>query len=72
VKGIVSLMLCGLASCSPTPRDASWFAANPDAATAVLAACAAGAGGQECETARTGLNRSKSQARLQRYRRGGR
>jgi hypothetical protein len=72
VRRVICLVLGGLASCSPAPRDANWFAANPDAATAILATCAAGAGGHECENARSGLNRSKAQARLQRYRRGGR
>lgn len=69
IRTAVLLALC-LAACNPTPRDASWFESNPDAAKQVVARCTAGARESECENARTALNRIKANARMERYRQG--
>lgn len=67
--GIV-VAFAALASCSPAPRDDSWFEAHPEVAEELVAACAAGARSNECDSARSGLSRAQATARMERYRKG--
>ena len=62
----VALSLVG---CGATDRTAEDFAADPDAAEAVVAACDAGRAERECEAARQGLAEARRQARMRVYER---
>ena len=70
MRPVLVVLMLGLAGCSPQPRDASWFEANPVEAKKVADACTAGARSNECENARTGLSRVKANDRMERYRKG--
>ena len=65
-----SIAIALLSACSPAPRDAAWFEANPQVAERVVEGCHAGDRSLECENARRGLSKARSKARLERYRRG--
>lgn len=56
-----------LAACAPEPRDAAAFADDPATAERVLADCAAGRSGSECEAAREGLAEARRRARMAAY-----
>ena len=60
--------LAVLAACSPSPRGAGYFKADPDEASQVLADCTAGTHrGAECENARTAEAQIESDRRLNLY-----
>jgi hypothetical protein len=62
------LAFIGVAACSPQPRGASFFAAHPDAAKAVVAGCRSGAHrGRECENAEAGLASAARDARMREF-----
>lgn len=68
-RGLSGLFLLALASCTAEPRSAEYFERHPDAATRLLAQCAAGArGGDECENAQQGLQAIEREARMEAYR----
>lgn len=66
-----AVLLAGLVlgACSPPPRTAEAFAADPAAARAVVAACDAGARRGDCATARAGLAEAGRRERMAAYRR---
>ncbi|MDX2335313.1 MAG: EexN family lipoprotein [Brevundimonas sp.] len=63
------LVALGLVGCGSPERTAEDFAADPDAAEAVVAACDAGRAERECEAARQGLAEARRQARMRVYER---
>lgn len=66
---VLMALVCGLGGCAPQPRSASYFQTHTDRATQVVRACAAGtARGEECVTARTGLNAAARDARMATFR----
>lgn len=69
MKRIVLLAAVCLASCDPPARSADAFAADPDAAAKVVAACDAGRADVECDAARQGLAEARRDARMRAYER---
>ena len=69
-RALVPLILA-LSACSPAPpRDVAFFEKNPAMADRVSKACAAGARTNECVNAQAALERLRTKARMERYRRG--
>ena len=65
------LAVAALAACSPEPRSASYFEANPEEAAKVADACKAGTHrGQECANAQAGVAAAKRTERMNAYRKG--
>ena len=69
MKRSALLVALGLVGCGPTDRTAEDFAADPDAAEAVVAACDAGGETDDCEAARRGLAEARREARMRAYER---
>lgn len=63
------LAALALAACSPEPRTAEAFAADPAAARRVAAACDAGERRGDCAAARAGLAEARRRERMAAYRR---
>ena len=63
------LVALGLVGCGSPERTADDFAADPDAAEAVVAACDAGRETDDCEAARRGLADARREARMRAYER---
>lgn len=62
------LTLAGLAACSPPPRSADYFTANPEEAVRVVADCKRGAHrGEECVNATAGVAAAESAERMKLY-----
>lgn len=61
------LVALGLVGCGTPERTADDFAADPDAAEAVVAACDAGRTRAECLAARRGLAEARRDARMRAY-----
>ncbi|UQV18941.1 EexN family lipoprotein [Brevundimonas albigilva] len=61
------LVALGLVGCGTPERTAEDFAADPDAAEAVVAACDAGRTQTECDAARRGLAEARRDARMRAY-----
>ena len=61
------LVALGLVGCGAADRTADEFAADPDAAEAVVAACDAGRADVECDAARRGLAEARRDARMWAY-----
>jgi hypothetical protein len=59
--------LAALAACEPRARTVGDFAADPDAARAVAAACARGRPRPDCEAARAGLAEARRRERMAAY-----
>jgi len=67
----LALAFATLVACSPQPRSAADFEAQPDAAKQVVADCKAGAHhGPECANAQAGLAAARRKARMDAYRKG--
>jgi hypothetical protein len=65
------LALAALAACSPEPRSASYFEANPEEAAKVADACKAGTHrGEECVNAQAGVAAAERAQRMEAYRKG--
>jgi hypothetical protein len=69
VKRSALLVALGLVGCGASERTVEDFAADPDAAEAVVAACDAGRETDECEAARRGLTEARREARMRAYER---
>lgn len=70
MKRSALLVALGLVGCGATDRTAEDFAADPDAAEAIVAACDAGREVDgECEAARRGLADARREARMRAYER---
>jgi len=69
VKRSALLVALGLVGCGASDRTAEDFAADPDAAEAVVAACDAGRTNDGCEAARRGLADARREARMRAYER---
>ena len=63
------LVALGLVGCGAPDRTAEEFAADPEAAEAIVAACDAGRADGECEAARRGLAEARREARMRAYER---
>ncbi len=62
------LAIVGLAACSPDPRSADYFIANPEEAVRVVADCKRGAHrGEECVNATAGVAAAESAKRMKLY-----
>ncbi|MCC7266872.1 MAG: EexN family lipoprotein [Caulobacteraceae bacterium] len=71
IRVLALMVLAGLAACSPEPRSASFFKANPEEAAKVAEACRVGAHrGQECANAEAGVASAERAKRMEAYRRG--
>jgi hypothetical protein len=64
---LLAVLLLG--ACSPAPRTADAFAADPAAARAAVAACEAGERRNACAAARAGLAETQRRERIAAYRR---
>jgi len=64
---LLAVLLLG--ACSPAPRTADAFAADPVAARATVAACDAGERRGDCAAARAGLAEARRRERMAAYRR---
>ena len=70
MKRMTLLAVLGLIGCGAPERTAADFAADPDAAEAIVAACYAGREVDgECEAARRGLADARREARMRAYER---
>ena len=69
MKRSALLVALGLVGCGPTDRTAEDFAADPEAAEAIVAACDPGREAEECPAARRGLAEARRQARMRAYER---
>ena len=69
MKRSALLVALGLVGCGPTDRTAEDFAADPEAAEAIVAACDAGREADECAAARRGLAEARREARMRAYER---
>jgi hypothetical protein len=67
VTRIALFVAVALAGCSAPDRTAEKFAADPDAAARVVAACDAGRTETECDAARRGLAEARRDARMGAY-----
>jgi hypothetical protein len=67
VTRIALLAAFALAGCGAPDRTAGEFAADPDAAARVVAACDAGRTQTECDAARRGLAEARRDARMRAY-----
>jgi hypothetical protein len=67
VKRSALLVALGLVGCGATDRTAEDFAADPEAAEAIVAACDAGHETDECAAARRGLAEARREARMRAY-----
>lgn len=67
MKRSALLAALGLVGCGATDRTAEDFAADPEAAEAIVAACDAGREAGECEAARRGLADARRAARMRAY-----
>ena len=63
------LVALGLVGCGASDRTAEDFAADPEAAEAVVAACDTGRTEGDCEAARRGLAEARREARMRAYER---
>lgn len=71
IRVLAAIALVGLAGCSPEPRSASFFKANPEEAAKVAEACRVGAHrGQECVNAQAGVAATERAKRMDAYRKG--
>ncbi len=69
MKRSALLVALGLVGCGASERTVEDFAADPDAAEAVVAACDAGRETDDCEAARRGLTEARREARMRAYER---
>lgn len=69
MKRSALLVALGLFGCGASDRTAEDFAADPEAAEAVVAACDAGRETDDCEAARRGLADARREARMRAYER---
>ncbi|GAA0634806.1 hypothetical protein [Brevundimonas lenta] len=69
MKRSALVVALGLVDCGATDRTAADFAADPEAAEAIVAACDAGRETDECEAARRGLADARREARMRAYER---
>ena len=69
MKRSALLVALGLVGCGATDRTAEDFAADPDAAEAIVAACDARRTNAGCEAARRGLADARREARMRAYER---
>ncbi len=68
---VAGVALAALAACSPEPRSASYFEANPEEAAKVADACKAGTHrGEECVNAEAGVAAAQRAARMDAFRKG--
>lgn len=67
MKRAVALVLAAQCGCTAPERGVEAFAADPEAAKAVIAACDAGRARRDCETARRGLAEAQRRDRLAVY-----
>ncbi|GAA0625123.1 hypothetical protein GCM10009422_22110 [Brevundimonas kwangchunensis] len=61
------LVALGLVGCGAPDRTAEDFAADPEAAEAVIAACEAGREADDCAAAREGLAEARRTTRMRAY-----
>jgi len=69
VRRSALLVALGLVGCGASDRTVEDFAADPEAAEAVVAACDAGREAEACEAARQGLAEARRDARMRAYER---
>lgn len=69
MKPAVLLAFVGLISCEAPESTAEDFAADPEEAATVVAACDAGRASDDCEPARRGLAQARREARMRTYER---
>lgn len=69
MRSVALLALVGLIGCGAPHRTAEDFAADPEDAARVVAACDAGRASDACEPARRGLAEARREARMRAYER---
>jgi hypothetical protein len=69
VRRLAVLAAAGLFGCGASERTAEDFAADPERAAEVVAACDAGRTQDECDDARRGLGEARRDARMRAYER---
>lgn len=67
MKRSALLVALGLVGCGAPERTVEDFAADPDAAEAIVAACDTGRTQTECDAARRGLAEARRDARMRAY-----
>lgn len=69
MRRLALLAAAGLFGCDAPERTAEVFAADPEGAARVVAACDAGHARDECGAARRGLAEARREARMRAYER---
>lgn len=69
MRSVALLTLVGLVGCGAPDRTAEDFAADPEDAAKVVAACDAGRESDACGPARQGLAEARREARMRTYER---